>query len=260
MKVGIIGHTGFVGSNLLQQLEKECEDVHKFNSKNIETIVGQSFDELYVSAIQAKKWWANQNEQLDLDLIVRLVDQLRFVSAKRVIFISTVDVYDPPVGATESTAIEKVGHAYGKNRLIAEQLMMEIFPCIHIVRLQGLVGKNLSKNIIYDLKMRNRLEHIPLDSSFQWYPLEMLYSHIKIIIENNLSLVNLSVEPISTQDVVGLADLSDPELDLVGTENAAQIEYNVTSMYSENFESAATGYVVSRERSISAIKNYFTQG
>jgi hypothetical protein len=48
----LIGHTGFVGSNLADQ----CNYSDCFNSKNISEMRGRSFDLVVCAGIQAKKW------------------------------------------------------------------------------------------------------------------------------------------------------------------------------------------------------------
>lgn len=49
MRRALIGHTGFVGSNLNQQ----CEYSHCYNSKNIGDIKGEHFEEIVCAGIQA---------------------------------------------------------------------------------------------------------------------------------------------------------------------------------------------------------------
>lgn len=58
----LVGHTGFVGSNLLAQHPFQ----HLYNSRNIAGIAGQSFELLVFCGAQSKKWWANLNPDEDL--------------------------------------------------------------------------------------------------------------------------------------------------------------------------------------------------
>jgi hypothetical protein len=76
----IIGYSGFVGQNLVNFLTSE---VKRFNSSNIEKIKNESFDVLYITAIQAKKWWANQNPVEDKGLIDELFSHLSTVKANK---------------------------------------------------------------------------------------------------------------------------------------------------------------------------------
>ena len=110
----LIGHTGFVGGNLLRQHDfGAC-----YNTSNIETISGRRFDTLVFSGAQAKKWWANQNPDADRHGIQRALNAMHGVSARRVVLISTVDVVPQVAGADEAfDCASQTNHAYGANRL-----------------------------------------------------------------------------------------------------------------------------------------------
>lgn len=147
MNSAIIGYTGFVGSNLVRQVDFNS----LYNSKNIESIIGKKFDLLVCSGAPAVKWLANKEPEKDLENIKRLTKCLGKVAAKKVILISTVDVYPLPVEVDEDTEIDlEVLHPYGKHRLELERFVEARFDSL-IVRLPGLFGDGLKKNIIYDL-------------------------------------------------------------------------------------------------------------
>ena len=55
MKSGLIGDSGFVGSNLAAQRSFSLS----YNSKTIDQIVGEHFDELVIAAAPAMKWRAD---------------------------------------------------------------------------------------------------------------------------------------------------------------------------------------------------------
>jgi nucleoside-diphosphate-sugar epimerase len=253
MKVGLIGYTGFVGANIKAEFENQ---LYCYNSKNISEIEEEEFSTLYISAIQAKKWWANQNAEEDKALIDELFEHLNTVKANKVIFISTVDVYQPPLNADEDTSSNKDIHAYGANRLYAEEKIKSLFDDVHIIRLQGLVANNLTKNIVFDLKNKNILETINPESALQWYPLSRLYSDIEKVIEHNIPLINLSVEPVKTQDIINIAPLTADEKAIVSTKPMNPAFYDVKSKYAELFD-GKNGYIVSAEESLAEIQKYF---
>ncbi|WP_160063888.1 NAD(P)-dependent oxidoreductase [Psychromonas sp. L1A2] len=253
MSNGLIGYTGFVGENIKLSIPGE---LMCYNSSNINDIKGTTFDILYISAIQAKKWWANQNPEEDKNLIDQLFGYLESVEAKKVVFISTVDVYQPPLNANEDTSNNKNIHAYGANRLYAEERAAELFEDLHIIRLQGLVADNLSKNIVFDLKNKNILETLNPDSSLQWYPLKRLYSDIENVIKNKIPLINLSVEPIKTQSIIDIAPLTIEERKIVSTQPANYVSYDVKSKYAK-LMGGDNGYIVNAQESLTAIKSYF---
>ena len=63
----IVGYSGFVGLNLLNQIEEE--NISLYNSKNIEGIRGKDFNRVYFSGMPANKWFINQNPEEDTKLV-----------------------------------------------------------------------------------------------------------------------------------------------------------------------------------------------
>ncbi len=141
MSNAIVGYTGFVGSNLIRQAE--FEDF--YNSQNIESIAGKSFDLLVCTAAPAEKWLANKEPIKDKENLQRLIKFLQQVTAKKVILISSIDVYNLPVEVDEDTSIDGENlQPYGKHRLELETAIQKQFDA-SVVRLPGLFGKGLKK-------------------------------------------------------------------------------------------------------------------
>ena len=144
----IVGYTGFVGSNLAGQTAFDG----LYNSANISEAFGRNPDILVYSGVRAEKFLANSEPQKDFDVIVNAIQNIQKINPKKVILISTVDVYPSAVGVDETNTIVSVDEqAYGKNRLYLEEWVEENFENYLIVRLPALFGKNLKKNFIYDL-------------------------------------------------------------------------------------------------------------
>jgi len=143
----LVGYTGFVGSNLAASAEFDG----LYNSKNIQDAFGTNPDVLYYSGVPAAKFIANKYPDQDMDIIKNAVENIRKINPKKLVLISTVDVYKNPNGKDEDSEMETDGlAAYGYNRLYLENRVKEICPDYHIVRLPGLYGINLKKNFIYD--------------------------------------------------------------------------------------------------------------
>lgn len=194
----LIGYTGFVGSNLRAAGTFDAF----FNSKNIEEIRGQSFGKIVCAGVTAAKWWANLNPDEDLNRIKALIGCLDEVDADRCVLISTVDVYPAPVGVSERDAPdESVLHAYGRNRLFLERYVQSRFRRVNVVRLPGLFGPGLKKNVIFDLMHDNLLDAINPDSSFQWYPVRRLAGDLTTIEAQGISLINIVTEPVATRAI-----------------------------------------------------------
>lgn len=178
----LVGYTGFVGSNLYASGNFDAA----YNSKNIETAFGTKPDLLVYAGLRAEKYLANRNPAEDLELVRTAEDNILRIKPRKLVLISTVDVFRTPLGVDENSSVETDGlHAYGYDRYMLECWVREHYPDSLIVRLPALFGKNLKKNFIYDyinvipsmLKNETFLElagrepllwdyYIPLDNGF----------------------------------------------------------------------------------------------
>lgn len=194
----LIGHTGFVGSNLDGE-----RFTARFNSSTITDAAGLRFGEVVCAGVQAVKWWANKHPEEDWAGIRRLLDVLKSVKADRFVLISTVDVYKDPNGCNEDAPIDLEGHhAYGTHRRRVEEFVLDRYQDrAVIVRLPGLFGPRLKKNLIFDLIEGRDVSGFNPASTFQFYDITRLQSDLEVIKQSGLALVNLAVEPISVADV-----------------------------------------------------------
>ncbi len=201
MADALIGHTGFVGGTLLRQTAFDG----LFRSTNIGDIDGRSFDTLVCAGAPAQKWIANREPEADRRQIEGLIGHLSNVRAQTVVLISTVDVFASPVAVDEDSEVVEAGlHAYGLHRRWLEKFVASQFERHLIVRLPGLVGPGLRKNVIFDFLNDNNLPAIDSRGVFQFYPMVSLWADIQVALRGGLKLVHLTSEPISVADVSGL--------------------------------------------------------
>ena len=147
----LVGYSGFVGANLDRQAHFDA----KYNTQNITQAYGTSPELLVYAGIRAEKYLANNDPALDLQMVREGFENIRRINPKRLILISTADVYKLPVQVDETTPIDTAGlHAYGLNRYQLEVWVRELYPDATIVRLPGLYGKGIKKNFIYDYIQR----------------------------------------------------------------------------------------------------------
>jgi nucleoside-diphosphate-sugar epimerase len=199
MRRALIGHTGFVGSTLNRQQRFDAT----FNSANIAQIAGQTFDEVWCAGVQAVKWWANQNAAADWAGIEALLAPLAGVKAARFVLISTVDVYPDPVGVTETSPVAgDDAQPYGLHRRRVEDFVAERFPVHHLLRLPGLFGQGLKKNLVFDILDGRPLDGFDSRSTFQFYDLAGLSDDSAKAIGAGLERFNFAVEPVSVAAVV----------------------------------------------------------
>lgn len=196
----LIGYTGFVGGSLMNQTDFDS----LYNSKNIEEIKNKKFELIVCAGAPAVKWKANQEPEADLENINKLIGNLKTVTTDFMILVSTVDVYANPVMVDEDTLIDP-NHLepYGKHRYILEEFVRNHFVNHLIIRLPGLFGKGLKKNLIYDFIHNNCLDLQHSESKFQFYDMSNLWKDILISKENNLSLVNFATEPLQAKEIAG---------------------------------------------------------
>src|SRR4051812_14278058 len=201
MRSALIGHTGFVGSNLARQHHFDAT----YNSSNIDSIAGEEFDLLVCAGVRAEKWIANANPEADRAAIDRLVNAVGAVKARHAILISSVDVFITPLEVDESTPIVTVGlHPYGTNRYYVEQAFAERFETV-VARLPGLYGPGIKKNVIHDFLKNHQIDKIDSRGIFQFYGLHRLWSDLQVALANRLKVAHLPTEPVSVEEVVRAA-------------------------------------------------------
>ena len=252
MRTALIGYTGFVGSNIYRQAQFD----EVYNSKNINDIMGKTLDLVVCVGVPAVKWWANQNPAEDLAIIESLAEIYKSVNAKRFVLISTVDVYPTPINVTEKTEIDlEAVCPYGKHRLLLEQSLQGCFEHFHVLRLPGLFGKGLKKNILFDMICGNILEKINLDSAFQWYPLSRIWHDIQIAVDADLPLVNFSVEPVSSRLI---KETLFNRLD-VGSDPLPVARYDMKTDYAHFFNSTKKDYLLSIDEVMAEMSNWLKE-
>lgn len=248
MKLGLIGYTGFVGSNLALQHTFD----KTYNSKNIQDIKGEVFDLVISAANRAEMWRINQEPDKDLAEINDYIGHIKKAKISKLVLISTVGVYKEATGVDEDTVISAEELLpYGKNRLYLENFCRENFDTT-IVRLPGLFGANLKKNVIYDLLHNNNLDKIHKDGRYQYYNLANIWKDIQVAINNSLKVVNFATEPVSTEEVAKEAFGVEFENMPEGIKPA---EWDMRTKYGNLF-GADGHYLYNKERIIQDIKVY----
>lgn len=144
----LVGYTGFVGSNIILN--------HKFdklyNSKNIEDSYNENPDLLVYAGVRAEKFLANKKPEKDLENVEIAIKNIKSINPKKLVLISTIDVYKNPVDVDEDTKIDTSNlHPYGLNRYYLEEWVENNLNNYTIIRLPALYGINIKKNFIFDL-------------------------------------------------------------------------------------------------------------
>ncbi len=248
MTNALIGFSGFAGSTLLKQAAFEG----LYRSTNIDEIEGKSFDTVVCAGAPAQKWIANREPEADREKIEGLIAHLKSVQCKTFILISTVDVFNSAIGVDEETPVDETGlHAYGLHRRLLEKFVERYFRNHLIVRLPGVVGPGLRKNVIFDLLNNNNLHAIESRGVFQFYPMVNLWYDIQVALNAGLRLVHLTAAPVSVAEVSRLGFATPFDQVLTG----APATYDMRTRHSKVFE-AEGAYQYSVRETIQAIRAY----
>lgn len=194
----LIGHTGFVGANLAAQHRFDA----CFNSRNIEEAHDSTFELLVCAGVRAEKWIANGDEAGDKARIDALTAVLGRVKAERAVLISTTDVYADTRGRDEDHPVDiTTNQPYGRNRALFELAFRERFPQALIVRLPGLFGPGIKKNVVHDLLKNHEVEKINTEGRHQYYGLLRLWQDIELAMHHGLLLLNIATPPLQVEDL-----------------------------------------------------------
>ncbi|MCY7320477.1 MAG: hypothetical protein LH660_01405 [Phormidesmis sp. CAN_BIN36] len=121
----------------------------------------------------------------------------------------------------------------------------------HLIRLPGLFGSGLKKNVIFDLLNLNQLEKIQGHSQFQWYGLPRLWADIQVILENDVRLIVMATEPVSTQMIQAQFF---PDLE-IGADASAPVFYDIHTRHAHLF-GGHSGYTLSQAQILNDIGQF----
>ena len=246
----LIGFSGFVGSTLLKQLV--FSSLSLYRSTNIQEIDSQEFNFVLCAGAPAQKWIANKCPDEDKKNILSLIHHLKTIKCDTFVLISTVDVFKRPIGVDEATLVDEEGlHAYGFHRRLLEKFVQDHFSKHLIVRIPGLVGPGLRKNVIFDFLNGNNLLSIESRGVFQFYPMVNLWPDIQTALQEGLQLIHLTAEPMSVADI-SLQGFGRPFIQELRSEPA---RYDMQTLHAELFGSHGK-YQYRMRETIQAIRSY----
>lgn len=253
---GLIGFSGFVGQHLIEQTSFD----KVYRSSTVGSIKDQTFELLVCAGVPAVKWLANQEPENDLHSLRKLLEHLKTTKANEFVLISTIDVYpDPATAETENAELrDRRNHAYGTHRFWFEQQVKSIFPVCTIVRLPALFGRYMKKNYIFDLlhEREEFIRKIHLQSAFQWYNVERLWSDICTVRAAKAGLVNLFTEPVKTETLVrDCFPRFLPSCEEIANLPLRPMVYNLQTKFSSLWGSAS-GYIQSADDVLSEIRDF----
>jgi NAD-dependent epimerase/dehydratase family protein len=256
LSTALIGHTGFVGSNLAAA----ADFTDLYNSKNISEIRGRSYD-LVVSAFgRADSHRINTHAADDLAEIDEFLALLGSVEAAKVVMISTVCVYPGGTSPEETTPLGPDGLTpYGANRLHMEQRLAERFDTL-VLRLPQLYGRGLKKGIVYDLLNSYRVEHIRPDGRFQYYDLRRLWADTEVALDAGLPALNLATPALTSARVAAECFGIDIAGQVVAGESpfAQMYTRDMRTIHADRF-GGPPGYLMDEAAELAALRSFVSE-
>lgn len=240
----LIGSTGFVGSHISQEVDFDLS-VHRPNLQDVRNL---ETDLLVCAGLPAEKWRANADPDADWINTTALASALATVKAHRAVLISTVDVYQPPVGVDEGDFPAIGGEqAYGRNRTWFECFFRTRFPDGLIVRLPGLFAADVRKNLIHDLMHGKEEQWASVNprSTFQFFDVTKTWEFCSRAHDLGIDLLNVSTPPVSAAEVAACFGV-----DLTADGPAAS--YDMRTLHASSF-GGVDGYLMSRDAVLAGI-------
>ncbi len=194
MKICVLGHTGFVGQTIYSLLSKK----HKVCGINSKTnyIPTEEFDVVINCAGNAKKYLATRNPAKDFFINTNIFNTILQMKMKKFIHISSIDASKTP------------NNNYTISKLISEECSKLYFPKSVILRLGGMVGHGLKKNVVFDIS-KNKDLYVTYDSICNYISIKEVANIVKKIIEMDINskTVNIaSSKPIAVKEIIEIAN------------------------------------------------------
>ena len=207
-KVFILGGRGFIGSELATYFKDFNFDVFSITRYNYKKFVNKKCS-LFVNANgNSRKYFASKYPTDDFNLNINgTMNSIFDFKYDKYILLSSIDVYGNfinKISTKEKTLIDKNDLSnYGFTKKISEELVQKYCNKYLILRLGGVLGKNLRKNPIFDISNNKKLFVHPR-SKFSFISIFDIFNFI-------LKTQNISNEifNISGQGTIKISDIID---------------------------------------------------
>ncbi len=188
MKIGIIGFKGFVGSAFYEVFSADSKClVIGIERSDLEQARKENYDLLINCNGNSSKRLADKDPAIDFQMNVSTtLDFLVNFKCEKYVHVSTCEVYEnrkSPKVMREDTEINPLALSnYGFSKYTAEQAVKKYAKKWLIVRLSGMVGKNMSKGPAFDILNLHKI-FISEKSKYQFINTAEVASITKILVE-----------------------------------------------------------------------------
>ncbi len=218
----ILGGNGFVGSAFVRFCKQHDIEYAIITRHNQQFWKHKSCDVFINCNGNAKKYLADKQPANDFRMNVQsTVDVLHDFNYNTYVHISTVDVYHDPSDYDMTKEdfcpinVQLLSN-YGFSKLTAENAIVKYCPENYIIfRLGGVVGKNLKKNVVYDIINKRELFISP-DSTLQFINTDEVANLVFTVLnhETKQEIINLcGTGCLSVRDIGDIFGVTLPEND-----------------------------------------------
>ena len=161
MSTIILGYSGFIGKYIYKILKNKKEFTIGGNSKNCNLLKKKNikhffknkdnFNLIICSSLVRSKVDTKKSQDNNILMISNLIEQIKKKKIKKIIFLSSIDVYSQNGKLIENRTKTNPKTKYGNYKLLAEKLLKINFPKkkLVILRLTGVYDHNINgKNMI----------------------------------------------------------------------------------------------------------------
>jgi len=232
-KIAILGANGMLGSDLVNYFSETFE-VTGITRENYKENIDKNFDILINANGNSRRYWANQNPEADYEASVLSVkNSLNDFKFSQYIFISSSDIYPEhgnPQKNNEDTVIDtNLLEPYGLHKYQAEQLVNKL-SSYTILRCSAMLGRNLKKGIIFDLK-NNQSLFVTKESYLQFITTAAVAEIIEYIILNNINKEIFNCGGVGHVTIEEIADLMTTPLNFQSNRQKQEYEMNINKLY-----------------------------
>lgn len=181
----LIGSNGTIGQSLMSNWHFDAV----FNSDNLKTIAEQSWDLVVCAAPSGNRLVINRAQTQDFEDCVAIATALAQCKIKQLVLISSVD------------ADKAANTLYGHNRAWLEAELSKTHPT-YVLRLSTLIGKNIKKNVLFDLRHGLFLDSLDREAELQWCILDDLPQQIQVSLSMGPGIRNIVSEPIKNKQII----------------------------------------------------------
>lgn len=254
----VVGATGFVGSNLVGQLRRagmppaaaiSSSEWHELRSR-------PHFHTVIVAAPHARKWWAAIHPEDDRRICEALANELLAVDCERLVLLSTIDATGLTTGFDEDSAPDEPANPYGMNRLWLERRLQSARAGVSVIRLPGLFGEGLKKNVLFDILNGRDVSGVHPDDQYQWYSIDWLLRDIALVLGIGADRAFLTSQPIAVREVILAClpstahSLAHPGADL----ERGPISYGLTSKFASLWPTSTNGFQYDKRAVLGALR------